>query len=618
MSRNLEWPDIVNIMGVRRQNDSALKKAMIDIRDRVNGDVVIPLPDVDGSPTLPVPTPHLIADAIESNAMRAASTTPVIHCPALDPTSSRSRERAHTRRRALYAAWDHSALLESVLPRSYRHLTGYGTNALVVVPDFETGRARIETRDPLTSYPEHRSPEDTREPRDVGFVFGRSVQWLMAHYPEFARQYNAARSTIRDPRLLERINASLWDVVEWVDEDQIVMGVIGPRDTVDSQSLDDTFSGGMLLRRWDNRAGMVPVAAPRRVTLDRIDGQVSKLTGLVDMMGRLMALDVLAAEKAVFPDMVVLDQNGTPQLLNASGKWNDGRSGEANLVKASKVDILQSSPGPLTHPVIDRLERNFRMSGGMPGMLGGENSNALRTGNALDTMGAISVDPRIQELQRLMTRALKVVNESVCEVEKGYFPNKTNVFFSGWPGDFGHVTYTPAKDFDSKENAVNYAFPGTDINQLTVAIGQAAGIGLISKKTGRYKHPLVDDPDAEEKNIFSEQLEEAAMSTFVQQAQTGTLPLIDLANIYESMFGESAWTKAIKSADQTARERQAAQPPAPEAGNAAPEAMAGLAQPGTGAESQVPPPDVNGTSGPAPSQVDFKQLITALNARPRG
>jgi hypothetical protein len=309
--------------------------------------------------------------------------------------------------------------------------------------------------------------------------------------------------------------------------------------------------------------------------------------------------------------MVVLDANGTPQLLNASGRWNDGRTGEANLVKASRVDMLQSSPGPLTHPVIDRLERSFRLSGGMPGILGGENSNALRTGNALDSMSAISVDPRIQEIQRLMTRALKVVNEAVVEVEKGYFPNKKQVFFSGWPGDFGHVEYVPSKDFDSVENAVAYPFPGADINQLTVALGQAVGTGLISKKAARNKHPLAEDPEADERQILAEQMENALTAAMLQQATAGTLPLIDLANIMDKMFGATPATEAIKAADDAARQRQATPPESAQA----PEAQPGLAAPGMGAESAQPPPEL---AGPNQSQMNFSDLVRALRSGARG
>ncbi len=602
------WGEIVATMTARRLQDSHLLRAMQDVRDRANGDVAVVLPDVSGEPSLPLLTPHLISDAIETTAMRAASTTPSIAVPALDPTSVRSRERATTRRRALYSTWDYSALMETLLPRAYRHLVGYGTNCFMVVPDFIDGRARIEIRDPLTAYPEHRSPGDTREPLDVGFVYGRSAQWIMAHYPEARDYFYACIEGMKNRyshRAYDRVMDTLWDVVEWVDEHQITVGILGPREQIDHSGGESITAAGFHLRTWDNRAGMVPVAAPRRITLDRIDGQVSKLTGIVDMMGKLMALDVLAAEKAVFPDMVVIDQNGTPQLLNASGRWNDGRTGEANIVKASRVDMLQSSPGPLTHPVIDRLQEAFRQSGGLPGIAQGSSQNALRTGNALTSMAELAIDPRIQEAQRLMTRALKVVNSSILEVEKGYFPNSKQVFFSGWPGDRGHVEYVPSKDFESAENTVDYSMPGADINQLTVAIGQAVSMELISKKAGRSKHPMAESPEEDEKQIFAEQMQTVALQAFGQQALAGQLPLIDFAEIYEQMFGATEWTKAVKSADKKARERQAT--PAPEDSPAA--AMPGLALPGQGAES-LPPT----TAPPTESQGNFQDLISALGA----
>ena len=51
---------------------------------------------------------------------------------------------------------------------------------------------------------------------------------------------------------------------------------------------------------------------------------------------------------------------------------------------------------------------------------------------------------RIQELQRIMQRSLKVVNEAVCHVEKGYFGNRKQVFFSGWPTRWGRPSAAAA------------------------------------------------------------------------------------------------------------------------------------------------------------------------------
>src|ERR1051325_7318900 len=176
------WEDIVDIMWLRRQADSYLLRQMIEARDRYNGDVVVPMPDIDGEPTMGSLSPQIVADGIDHNAMRAASVIPAISCPALG-ASPRKKENAALRRRALYANW-HWNGMELILYRYFRHYIGYGTASLVVVPDFEEERARIELRDPLTSYPELRAPEDFRPPLNVGFVFGRSEDWLFRTYPQ--------------------------------------------------------------------------------------------------------------------------------------------------------------------------------------------------------------------------------------------------------------------------------------------------------------------------------------------------------------------------------------------------------------------------------------------------
>ena len=582
---------------------------MLDIRDRTNGDVVVPLPDVDGEPSLPQLTPNLVADAIENTAMAACSTTPVIHVPALRPNIAASNNRANTRRRALQATWSYSALMEMLLPRSYRQLCGYGTTALMVVPDYEDNRARITLRDPLGAYPDYRSPDDSNEPRDIGFIHPRSPKWICDNYPEAREMFMSAHERQRrsNTYAVSDFWDSPWDMVEWIDEDEMVVGILGPRHPYSAS--EQAEQSGMELRRWPNRAGMVPVAMPRRITLDRIEGQVTKMTGAVDMMGKLMALDVLAAEKAIFPDMVVLGNSRAPQLLNASGRWNDGRTGEANLVQADNVSLLQSAPGPLTHPVIDRLHANINASiGNSPLYEGRSQGSSLRTGAALSQMGAFSIDPRIQELQRLMTRALKVANSSIIEVEKGYFPSRRMFHFSGWAGDFGHVEYTPSEDFESSENAVTYSIAGADINQTSVAISQAQGTGLMSSRTARRKHPLIEDETSEEEQIAVEAIEAAIRDTLLMQAQQGALPLVDLAEMLDQYKKGRSWSDAVRKADEKARARQAAEAPAPE------EMAPGLALPGMGAEAM---PELGpAIAPPADSLQNFKQLTTALNARP--
>lgn len=599
----MKWEEITNAMWQRRQRDGNLLRQMIEARDRYNGDVVVPMPDVDGEPTMGSLSPQIVADGIDHNAMRAASVIPSISCPALG-NKVRAKENAAQRRRALYANW-HWNGMELLLYRYFRHYIGYGTASLVVVPDFEEKRARIELRDPLTSYPELRAPEDFRSPLNVGFVYGRSEDWLFSNYPHTRTSLKATGAN------------HLWDIVEWIDEDDVVMGVLGPRNVL--ATYDDRVYGSgtgpshnsMELRRWPNRAGCVPCAVPRRATLDRIMGQLTHIFPMVDFLDRMTALEAIVAERQTFPDMVIMGKRTAIPTLHG-GRWKDGREGEPNVVlDADGIQLLNTGVSQTTMQTIQQLERAARTSGGVLTQFGGETSGAYRTGRAMDTLAGFSVDPRVMEAQKFAARALETINHAVMGVEKGYWGSKKYTVFSGWSGDVELVNYVPDKLFETCENAVTYALPGTDISQATVAITQLVGAGLMSHDTGRTNHPLIADSNLEKKNIIHERIEDAMLVTFLQNASQGTLPLIDLVTIDEVFQETGSMIEAIRRADQAARERQAQQPPeAPPGMMMPPEAEPGLAMPGQGAESQPPPQAI-------PAQARMQQILQALQAPPQ-
>lgn len=595
------WSTIVETMWARRSADADGLRLMQEVQRRYNGDIVVPMPDVRGEPELVPPTPQIVANAIDHLSMRAASTHPVITCPAVDDTVELHRKRAATRRRALYATWYENTLAEVKLRRAYRQYHAYGTFALVVVPEFGGYRGDepgvcIELRDPLSAYPELRSPDDIREPLNVGFVYGRSAAWLRRQYPE-------ATDLLKGNDKFDR----LWDVVEWIDADEIVVGILGPRWQMGSSGVEARFDQSRELRRWPNRAGMVPVVAPRRVTLDRVMGQVANAVGMQDLLGKLTALDIIAAERAIFPDLVVMGQNGQPPtLLNA--RWRDGREGEPNLLVNSEVKLLASAPGPMTQPVIDRIEEATRLTAGDAPFFSGQTYGSLRTGRAIDSLAGYAVDSRIQEAQEVMARSLSCLNEAICETYRGYWPDRKFTLFSGWPTDKGTVKFTPAKDLDANFNVVSYPFAGSDLTGVTVQVNQMTASRLMSRETARTRHPYVEDPERESERITEETILDSIFQAFLTQAASGAVPLIDQARVLELVQDGQPIHKAILTANREAQERQAAVPPPPQPGQAvAPETQAGLALPGQGVETALS----RQPQAPQPMQ-DLHQLLNAM------
>lgn len=590
MSVRNEWDAIQDVIFQRRSHDAPLIRRMVETKNFYNGDVIIPLIDADGSPNMEVLMPHLVAEGIDGNAMRAAGPMPTIHVPALNQLKEkgiRSQEYAAIRRRVMYARW-HESRLPLILGRAYRQLVGYGTFGMVVVPNFDSGGARIEFRDALGAYPALRAPEDVREPENVGFVYGKSPEWIRRAYP-------AAGEIVGD---WQKTNPTeeLWDLVEWIDEGHVVIGLLGPRSLYasDAGGGGSPFSG-MELKRWENKSEMVPAIVPRRVTLDRIAGQMEKIIPMEQWAAKLMALDMVAAERYVFPDLVVLaDENRTPQLIN--GSWRDGRTGQPNLLQNVRaVQQLQGAPGPMTQQSMDRLERNARISGGVSPFLGGETTGSLRTGRAIDALGGFAIDPRIAELQTIMQYGLETINKAVCAVEKGYFTEQHYTVFSGWPSDRGQVEYTPGIHFETHVNTVSYPFPGTDVSEVTVAIAQLAGANLMSRRTARDKHPFIEDAEMEERLVVQEGVEDATLAAWAQKISQGEVSMSAVAHFFQLLHGGMLWPDAIFATEAAEQERQAQQAAAMQQAQANPAlGMGAAAQPGLGGGpapvAAIPPP----------------------------
>jgi len=609
MSRT--WPEIADIMIQRRRADGALVRRMIEVRDRYNADITVPIPDAVGSPDLPPLTPQIIHDGVEHTALRAATVTPIIECPPAS-RASRAQKNADLRRKALYGRW-HENQLTLKLRRAYRQLVAYGTFAATVLPDYRSNCARVVLRDPLSTYPELRDPDDIRTPLNVGFVYGRSPDWLRANVPSEAVH-----------RILGAFpTEQLWDVVEWIDEYDIVLGILGPREQILQGTQHDMTAMGMEIHREPNLCGreygFVPAIVPRRVTLDRIAGQLEAIIPITDWQSRLMALEVIAAERAVFPDMAIFSDNAMAAQLG-DNTWKDGRTGEINFITNAKdVRLLGSSPGQATNELMDRLERGARHSGGVNAAFGGEMNGSIRSGRTIDALGAMSIDPRIQELQEIMAFSLSELNRAIISIEKHYFPDQPMSVFSGWAGQDGIVNYTPSEVFDSDANVVFYAFPGTDITQTTVGFSQMVGGGLMSKRSARRKHPYIDDAASEERDILLEQLDAAIVASAQQQIASGQLPLIDIVEIRKQVSSGGQLTDAILAADQKARERQAAEtPPAPPGMAVPPEMTPGLAAPGQGAEALTAPPQPAPSIAPVEGGIDnLSQMINALRSASR-
>ena len=601
------FDEIVGIIRQRQDGQSDLMGRMNDIKDRYNGDYVIPLPSMDDEPVLPPLTPALISENIDAIAQRAASVTPYIGCPAVDPgkeRGKRSRQYADIRRRALAATW-YQNKYRIKMRRAYRHLAGYATTALVVYPDFDKGIPRIEVRDPLGVFPEPQAAENYDTPRNCGMIYGKSGDWLRHHYPR-ARQENGGVIAAD-----KNAHQELWDCVEWIDEEDIVIGIMGPRYTRGSRAypMQSTMQE---LSRYVNKAAMPCVITPGKVTLDRIASSVSNIIGMVDLMAKMMALELIAQEKAIFPDRYIIGRSGQVPMI-VGGEWKDGREGQVNvLLDAETIGELRGSPDQTTNIAIDRLERNARVSTGTVPQIGGESYGALRTGRGIDALMGASLDPRVQELQEIMEAHLPTLNECLFATWQGYWGNKTISTFTGYTGDFGQVEFTPDEHFETYDNVVSHSIPGADVQGTTIQLGQLLQMKGISLATFRARHPFIDDPEAEGRRVDEEQLEEAVMAGIQQQVVQGMIPIIYIAKIERFRKKGFDIFDSIQKADEEIRKEQAELAPPPEEGQAmAPEQAMGLEGPPQAASPEQLMPAEAQQMSPETAVAQMQQALMA-------
>ena len=601
-----EFDDIVRMVQDMQRTQGPVIQKMRAILDRYDGDWVLPVPEVPSEPELPPLTPALVGEAVDNMAMRAASVRPAVTCPALVPTKDtgiRSREYATIRRRILAATYDQS---KWGLGRRkfYRQLSAYHTGSIVVVPDFQLQLPRLEVRDPLGTFSEPQAHEELRPPEYAAFVTRHSAAFLRSRFPVCKNENGGP--------IANQEASDLWEVVEWYDTDQIRWGLLGPVEQY-SRSISDRWVQAPFMplsKAYPNRAGVAPVCAPHNVSLGRIASRLGSLLGNVDLQAKLLSLNIIAQEKAIFPDVYAIgQQSAVPQILG--GEWQDGRTGKINLLMdVNSVGVLRTTPDQGTMQMSDRLERNFRTSTGLVPQFGGETYGALRTGRGIDALAGMAVDPRVQELHEISEAWMPHLNEAIFNTYLGYWPQKQYTLFSGWAGDKGLVEFVPETHIETVANTVSYVVAGADVVQQTQILGSLFGAKAISARTFRAKHPWIDDPESEGQMVDEEQFEDALKQTVMQQMVSGQMPPMVAVTIRNEMQKGSDIFKAVEVADRKMRELQATQaPPAPEGMVAPPESMPGMAAGPQGMQQPMPPEAMP----PAPAdQVQVPQGAAAM------
>ncbi len=543
---------ILELLRERESNQGPAMDRMRRVRSAYDGEIVVPLPELDEYESAAVA--NLVSQGLDQTAMRISSTMPDIVCPPSNPESKSSEKNARVRRRALFGMWETNHMDLKMMRRA-RQFIGYASSPVSLRFDPVKGSVEWTVRDPLTTYPSPVIGPDDLEPTDCIFTYERTWAWLKLHYPDQADR-------LRGNDALEQ--SDVFQLVEYVDHEETVLIAVGrvPQDNTGWARSTYTVEPLAELERFVNRIGLCPAVVPGRVCLDQAQGQFDGMLGMYQTQARLMALEVIAVQKGIFPDTWLVARAGEqPQIINTA----NGLTGEIGQIKGGDLKDSGLNPGFMTNPTIDRLERAQRLTAGIPSEFGGESGSNIRTGRRGDAVMSAVVDFPVQEAQRVFAASMEAENRRAVALAKAYAGNKAVSFYVSAKGAKGRVDYTPNKHFDTDHNRVVFSNPGTDLNGLIIGAGQRIGMGTMSKKSFMESDPMVNDVESEHDEVIAESLEQALLASLQTQASQGAIPPGDIARIVELVrYNKADLAGAVQKVHEEAQERQATQVP-PEA-----------------------------------------------------
>lgn len=597
-----EPAEVLSLYYDRRRRQSEMHSAMLQIDSIYDGTATIPLPDA-GKDVQPA-VPNLLAQGVDQMASRIASVIPVVSFTP-DRDSRAAERRSKTASRAVTAWWQ-ADRMPLKMKRRARHLISYGLSPVSIGYDFDCQRPTWKLRDPRTTYPSTETYGETFTPENVLFAYRRNVAWL-AH-----NGYGDAVYYITGKTLSQMTGDTQMLLLESVEPEGSCLYLTGYDEPFDTQSGRFTGTslveivGGrnpakcVLLKYVPSPSGKMLATVPYRIALNGPSGQFNTMVSQFFTWARLMALEILAVEKGIFPDTYLVGRpNEHPDFIDGP---HDGRTGKVNIVTGGNIQTENFQPGYMTQPLIDRLERNQRLTAGIPSEFGGESGDNIRTARRGDAVLSGVIDFPIAEAQQVFEYALAEENKAAISLAKHFDGTAPVTIFVGIGNETQKVTYVADEVFTHDDHVVGYPITGTDVNTMLMATGQRVGLGTQSKRSAMEMDPVIANPELEHDRIIAEGLESALISGIQQQAASGALPPMIVAKVMDLVAKDrmeiaEAMTKVTEEAAAAAQQQT---PPG------MPPSADQMAAPGAAALTGSPIP------GASPGQEDLSSLMSTL------
>ena len=568
--------EIVHLYSARRTAYAPVHAGMGEIKNVYDNNAMIDLPDMDTAAAASVP--NLLRQGVDQMAGRVSSVVPMVSFASDKPGQRTADRRADTCGRVVHGWWQRDKVPLKNKVRA-RHLLAYGMSPVVIRWLPSEHRPTWEVRPPMEAYPAQALMPGSIKPIDIVFAYQRSVRWLAEN--GYANNVTAVLNNTNwretpdmKMTLVEYVDADCQHLIltGWADNPSGPMGGIGWTGQGDVRRVST-------LQYAQHPVPVMTAFAPQRVGLTELAGQFDGMLGMYYQQARLEALEIIAVEKGIFPDVYLVSRQGeVGKFLDGP---HDGRTGKVNVVAGGTVQEIATNPGYQTNPTIDRLERSQRLTAGIPSEFGGESSTNVRTGRRGDAVLSAAIDFPVAEAQELFAATLEDENVAAIELAKAYDGDTTRTIYVGTGNAARSVSYNATEVFTHGEHTVSFPVVGTDVNSLVIGLGQRVGMGLMSKETAAQLDPYIASPELEHDRIIGEGLEQALVASLQQKANDGSMPPLVLAQISKLVVSDKM--EVMEAFDYVMKEAEKAQQAAADAAQQTPGptdmAMAGAAPP---------------------------------------
>lgn len=534
--------ELVEMHGVRTKASEVPFAAIQKFRDYLGNKLPVALPEVDADEDSAIA--NIARTGLKQLALRTGSTLPEVMFPPLRPGIQVSEDRAKRRKQATLGWWEHNHMQQVLTKRAF-YLFADAYSPVTVLPDPKTGVPTWQARDTLSCL---HAPIIAPGVVPYDSIFTHQHTWA-----SLRRLYGSRVEGLNPRHDPDR----KFTVAEYMDPDEIVT-FIAPEPY--NQQIRP-----MILDRIPNKAGCPLAFVAGLDSLLGWDGDLNATVGAHQMRAKLLALSYITVKRGAIPDVWVepIDNSSTPDFTAIPNH----RTGTPGVIKGGRLRVLESNPGFMTSPMMSILEREERLTAGLPAEFGGEAATGIRTARRGDQVSGAAIDFPIMQAQNALAASLVMEDKAAVEIAKKWTPGKRS-FYVSWKGAQGWADYDPNIDFETDEHTVRYPFAGSDLNDATVRHAQLVGTGQMSKQTARRMNPELEDGDQEGDIIAAEQATDAFWASVTAKindpaSRWGPKQVAQLDKMLRS--DKKSLFEAVEAIEKQMAEEQAAAAPVPDA-----------------------------------------------------